>query len=126
MDPLKYDFALRGPAITRGCLEPLYKMKALFVLVRSSQRNCEGSANDEGIDFPTHKCDVDSRSSNRQMQQIILASQRKHSLYQLFMLILAVKRLFCFANVFIASFQIMKALPDIFSEHQGNHNFKLN
>lgn len=52
VDPLKYDFAQRGPAITRGCLEPLYKMKALFVPVRSSQWNCEESENDGGIDFP--------------------------------------------------------------------------
>lgn len=35
-DPLRYDFAQRGPPITRGCLEPLCEMKALFVLVRSS------------------------------------------------------------------------------------------
>lgn len=66
MDPLKYDFAQRGPAITQGCLEPLYEMKALFVPVRSPQWNCEESANDEGIYFPTHECNEDLRSLNRQ------------------------------------------------------------
>lgn len=71
MDPLKYDFAQRGPAITPGCLEPLYKMKALFVPVRSSQWNCEQSANDGGIDFPTHECNKDLLSLNRQMARII-------------------------------------------------------
>lgn len=34
VDPLKYDFAQRGPAVTRGCLEPPYEMKALFLPVR--------------------------------------------------------------------------------------------
>lgn len=34
VDPLKYDFAQRGPAITGGCLEPPCEMKALFLPVR--------------------------------------------------------------------------------------------
>lgn len=57
--PLEYDFEQRGPPITRGCLEPLYEMKSLFVPVMSSQWNCEESANDGGIDFPTHECNED-------------------------------------------------------------------
>lgn len=71
MDTLKFDFAQRGPAITRGCLEPQCKMKALFVPVRSPQWNCEQSANDGGIDFPTHKCNEDLLSLNRQIPRII-------------------------------------------------------
>lgn len=46
-------------------------MKALFVPVRSSQWNCEESANDGGIDFPTQECNEDSDSLNRQMPRII-------------------------------------------------------
>lgn len=54
VDLLKYDFAQRGPAITWGCLEHLCKMKALFVPVRFPQRNCEETADNREIDFPTH------------------------------------------------------------------------
>lgn len=46
-------------------------MKAVFVPVRSPQWNCEESADDGGIEFPTHECNEDLSSLNRQMPRII-------------------------------------------------------
>lgn len=52
-------------------------MKALFVPVRSSRWNCEQSAIDGGIDFPTHECNEDFRSLNSQMPRIVCVGERQ-------------------------------------------------
>lgn len=61
-----------GQQLARGCLEPLYKIKALFVHVRSSQRNCDGSANDGGPHFPTHEFNEELRPPDWQIPRTIL------------------------------------------------------